>query len=314
MEPVLEPATEPAMERLALDVIIPVRDRSTVVDCVTTLREQASQARGFVLGRILLCDGGSREADCRSQLAQVNQWHDVEVLHCGSAFDFNKGWLLNQGIATATAPLILISDVDILWNTESLEALAIAATSHPHQINAIQSVVESRPQDGAVQRPRYGYRIEAQGEGFRVEVYAVDSAAASSGAASAGAMRPGCGLICARRSRFQDLGGYGHGFRGWGWEDQDFLMRAQLSGCAVGQLGWVMHLSHGDGLRNRFAGEQMPQASRDQNIRRCLAGLAQGRLLGDLPGASQAVGPGQGLPISVVAPPELADFLVSTQD
>lgn len=294
---------ERVMECLALDVIIPVRDRRTVVDCVATLRAQASQAKSFVLRRILLCDGGSREADCQGQLAKVGQWDEVEVLHCGSenkAEAFNKGWLLNQGLAAATAPLTLISDVDILWNIESLEALATAAINAPQQITYIQSVVESEPRHEVLQRPRYAYRIDAQGGGFRVEVYA---------AAPSVSMRPGCGLVCARRSLFYSIGGYGHGFCGWGWEDQDLLMRAQLRDYALGQLGWVTHLSHQDRLRNNPGQGLAPEESRDANIRRCLTGLLQGRLLGDLSGTSIEISLGPTPSISVVAPPELFEPL-----
>lgn len=288
------------MERLALDVIIPVRDRTTILDCVETLRTQASRSKSLVLNRVLLCDGGSKDADCLAQLVQLKQRGDGEVLCCGAGNDggaFNKGWLLNQGIAAATAPLILISDVDILWNLESLEVMASAATSHPNQMTYIQSVIESEPRNQALQRPRYAYQIEVQGNGVRVEVYA---------AAQTEGMRPGCGLVCARRSLFYNIGGYGHGFQGWGWEDQDLLMRVQLLGYTLGQLGQVKHLSHGDELRNRLGG-LAPQRSRDNNICRCLANLAQGKLLGDLPEPSTGLKTWQTPSISVVAPPELSE-------
>jgi glycosyltransferase involved in cell wall biosynthesis len=264
------------MERLSLDVIIPVQDRQTVVECVAMLRAQASRATGFRLGQILLCDGGSREADCRSQLAQVAQWEGVKIYPCGSAnaeATFNKGWLLNQGLAATTAPLVLISDVDILWNTESLDALAIAASQAPDHLYCVQSVVESQPSDRAVPFTRYAYRIGRDGEaGYHVEVYE---------ALPSGPQRPGCGLVCARRSLFLAIGGYRHDFRGWGWEDQDLLMRAQLLGYGLGELGWVTHLSHGDQQRNADGEGRSPQESRDRNIRQCLQGLAQGQWLGD---------------------------------
>lgn len=308
--------------QLELDVIIPVKDRTTVVACLERLRAQVAQAPDLKLGRILLCDGGSRGADCLEQLAQVGDWAEVELLAFpaergpGSLHpsdgadwngDFNKGWLLNQGIATATAPIVLISDVDILWNSGSLTALAIAAASHPDHLYHIQAVEESQPQSPALQRPRYAYRIDALPNRRCVELYA---------APPPGPQRPGCGLVCAQRSLFWQLGGYCQDFRGWGWEDQDLLVRAQLLGYSLGSLGWVTHLSHADGQRNGPGGER-PQDSRDRNILRCLAGLAQGRLRGDLSPAepnAQETGRSPSKPLLFKAPPELMALAEAHQE
>lgn len=273
------------MNKPRLDVIIPVKDRSTVRDCVARLRSEAAQAQGFSLGKILLCDGNSKAIDCQAQLAEVAQWENVERLACRSeeyTRGFNKGWLLNQGLAATTAPIVLISDVDILWNQETLNELAIAAVNHPSRLYYIRSVQESEPQHQASQRPRYGYRIEHQGRGYLVTIYAEPSSLAPvSHPSSTSQLRPGCGLVCAKRSLFQNIGGYRQSFRGWGWEDQDLLIRAQLLGYELGHLGWVTHLSHGDEQRNKFASQQSVQDSRDRNILHCLAELTPDNLQGD---------------------------------
>jgi glycosyltransferase involved in cell wall biosynthesis len=268
----------PPLLNPVLDIVIPVKERVTVERCVSTLIAQMVQAKGLKLGRILLCDGGSHTVACCKQLAKVSQWPAVEVLsfaHKG----FNKAWLLNQGLQAASAPIVIISDVDILWPAETLEAMAAAAAVHPSTLYHVQDVQESEPGNVATQRSRYAYRLTQMADKTSVEVCRAELSVD----AQPQDLRPGCGLVCARRSLFQQLGGYRHCFQGWGWEDQDLLMRAQLLGYPVLPLGTVTHLSHGDSARNAFAGQLAPQESRDRNIRLCLAGLASGKLRGDLP-------------------------------
>ncbi len=277
------------MNPIVLDVIIPIKDRPTLLDCVGELIGAIDGASNIELGQFILCDGGSTDVDCRRQLQAVRQYPGVTVLdraHPG----FNKGWLLNQGIATATAPTLLISDVDILWNSTTVAALADAVAQHLEQLYCIQFVQESIPQNVAIDRPRYSYRIDRANP--TVEVYP---------APPSGSQRPGYGLLCGARSLFESIGGYRHDFYGWGWEDQDLLIRAQLLGYDVSEIGQVIHQSHGDADRNSFAA-WTPQQSRDRNIRICLAGLAKGRLIGDL---TPETTPGKS--IHVLYPPELCD-------
>jgi glycosyltransferase involved in cell wall biosynthesis len=277
------------MNPIVLDVIIPIKDRPTLLDCVAELMAAIDGINHIKLGQLIVCDGGSTAFECQRQLQAIGQYPGVTVFdraHSG----FNKGWLLNQGITAATAPILLISDVDILWDSTAVEALAHAAVQHPEQLYCIQSVQESSPENVAIDRPRYTYRIDRANA--TVEVYP---------APPPGSQRPGYGLLCGARSLFQSIGGYRHDFRGWGWEDQDLLIRAQLLGYSVGEIGEVIHLSHGDADRNSFE-VCTPQASRDRNIRICLTGLAQGRLMGDLiPGMTP------GKPIHILYPPELCD-------
>jgi glycosyltransferase involved in cell wall biosynthesis len=276
LTPLLNPALDLVLDPV-LDIVIPVKERITIERCVLTLIAQMLQTKGLKLGRILLCDGGSRTMACCEQLEKVSQWPAVEVLsfaHKG----FNKAWLLNQGLQAASAPIVITSDVDILWPAETLEAMAIAAAVHPSTLYHVQAVQESEPDNVATQRSRYTYRLIPMAGKTTVELSLnVDVDAQPQD------LRPGCGLVCARRSLWQQIGGYRHCFQGWGWEDQDLLMRAQLLGYRVLPLGTVTHLSHGDSQRNAFAGQLAPQESRDLNIRLCLAGLASGKLRGDLP-------------------------------
>jgi glycosyltransferase involved in cell wall biosynthesis len=274
---------------MKIDVIIPIKNRTTLSDCVAELIAAIDRASDIELGMIWICDGGSSDPTCQQQLQQSAQLPCVTVLDRPHA-NFNKGWLLNQGIAAATAPILLISDVDILWNDLAITALVNAAAQNLQQFCCIQSVKESTLKSVAIDRPRYTYRIDRGNAS--VEVYPTPLL---------GAQRPGYGLLCGSRLLFQAIGGYRHDFRGWGWEDQDLLIRAQLLGYVVSELGEVIHQSHNDTNRNSFEA-CTPQMSRDRNIRICLVGLAEGRLMGDLiPGTTLEK------PIRVLYPPELCD-------
>lgn len=260
-----------AMVEIAVDIVIPVKDRATVLRCISTLLLQMKLVEAFNIGRILLCEGGSSEQDCLEQIHAVAKMPHVEVVNCRHV-GFNKGWLLNQGIRLATAQIVLISDVDILWNAAALSELCQAAY-FSECFYHVQHVEESEADTAAVKRSRYAYKILQTASTPTVEIY---------DAPINRTYRPGCGLICVRRSLLQQVGGYRHCFRGWGWEDQDLLIRAQILGHAVEALGRVMHLSHSDTARNQFDGQRAPQESRDRNISLCLDELAAGRLLGDL--------------------------------
>ena len=262
------------MGAITLDIIIAVKDRTTVFHCVSTLLAQMNLVEGVSSGKILLCDGGSLTQSCQQQLAQVSKLPNVSVLHCFHQ-GFNKGWLLNQGLAASTARLVLISDVDILWNAATLKNLAMAVIGEPNHIYSVRSIRETNSMAEAIRRQRYTYRIVQTAETARVEVYLAPLSAVD---------RPGCGLLCAERKAFQQIGGYRDCFWGWGWEDQDLLIRAQLLGYTVAALGSAVHLTHGDNSRNALHGQCSPEWSRDRNILRCLNGLAKGKLLGDLPG------------------------------
>lgn len=254
-----------------LDVVIPVKDRPTIGQCVLTIKESLSKVGNVELGNILVCDGGSQTATCQRQMAIIQQIPKVTVLSL-SQKGFNKSWLLNQGIQTAKAPIVLISDADILWSATAIRAMMAIVREQTQTVCCIRAVKESEPNFSVPAKLRYTYRIESARRKRLVEIYPT---------AVNPSRRPGCGLLCARRSLFLQVGGYCHSFEHWGWEDRDFLIRAELMGYQRVERGNVVHLSHGDSLRNLPEGGSILE-SRDRNIRICLNRLAKGQLIGDL--------------------------------
>ena len=275
-----------AMAIVTVDIIVPVKNRETVQIVVETLMRELAAAKKIVLGQLLLCDGGSTEPTCLRQIETVSRWKGVRVLQCersdGAAkFEsgFNKGWVMNQGLAAATAQVVLMTDVDILWTADTLEAIALAAAHHPQLIYSVLNIRESDPTAVAVRRARYTYRIEPQKTDTLMDT-STDVLVEICPASVDGKKRPGCGIVAAQRQVFESIGGYKECFVGWGWEDQDLLIRAQLLGYVVVGLGEVVHLSHGDERRNKIA--KSIEESRDRNIMRCVIGLKRHQLLGDL--------------------------------
>ena len=259
--------------RPKLDIIIPVKNRTTVFRCAFTLISQLKPIHTVELGTLWLCDGGSNDSKCLAQLSNIATLNGVKVLtypHAG----FNKGWLLNQGLAISTAQLVMISDVDIVWNTNALQAVVAAALDSEQNLCSVDKVEESEKAAIAIQRQRYAYHIIQEDQGVTVDVR---------NAVKSEDNRPGCGLVCGQRSLFESIGGYRDCFVGWGWEDQDLLIRAQLLGYRVVSAGRVVHLTHGENSRNALTMKCRPELSRDRNILRCLQGIEAGLLRGDLP-------------------------------
>lgn len=250
----------------SIDVIIAVKDRAEIALCVQSLLPVQN------LARIIICDGGSSDLEAQKALQTLEQYSRVCIFRCPIA-GFNKAFLLNQGILKAASTYVLISDADILWNAVAVEALSNLVQSQTETIYYIQNVQESIANSIALQRDRYTYQIRHHAEIDVVEILPVQPQIHD---------RPGCGLICARRETLLKLGGYKECFQGWGWEDQDLLIRANLLGIQVGEVGEVTHLSHTDEKRNRYCNNLKPSQTRDRNIVACLHSLAQGKLWGDL--------------------------------
>jgi glycosyltransferase involved in cell wall biosynthesis len=246
-----------------IDVIIPVKDRPEIETCVQSLVQLPQ------IDRIFICDGGS--TICRDVLTALQPWPNVQILQLPIA-GFNKSYLLNQGIMRTSAELVLISDADIVWNELTLQQLQQSVYSIDDSICSVQQVEETNPGTVALKRDRYTYRITQDG----------DSAILDIQPATEQNHRPGCGLLLARRTTLLKLGGYKELFQGWGWEDQDLLIRAQLLNITVETAGQVLHLSHQDDQRNIFHQNLPPSVTRNHNLLAAIDSLLQHNFWGDL--------------------------------
>jgi len=272
-----------------LDVVVPVKDRPEVARSVRSLL-----GLGPLLHAVHVCDGGTASAGGHAALAELAGRPRVRV-HAHAAPGFDKPRLLNAGLAGCAAPYVLVSDADIVWSAAAVHAMRGALdAAGGRALCCIRHVRESRRGTPSLSRARYGVEVVEEEEAFVVRVRPI---------APAAHLRGGPGLVMARRECWLELGGYAAGFQGWGWEDQDLLVRAKLLGMRVARAGEVHHLSHGEEARNRFHGGVDPVATRDANIVRSCLRLAAGELVGPLRRGGPAC---PARPVRVDLPPGLA--------
>ena len=250
----------------SLEVIIPVKDRFEVLQCVESLARIDAK-----VAKVIVCDGGSTDAQCLEALKKLQRQNNVQVLQFQTP-GFNKSMLFNKGIEQARSEFLLISDADILWSEAALNALLNKVRSDANTICYIREVEESIPSSVARKRDRYTYKVRVTARVAFIDIVSEGTCL----------HRPGCGLICAKKSTLIALGGYKEIFSGWGWEDQDLLIRASLFGIQVRADGGVMHLSHSDKARNRHHDNVAPIRTRNRNIIACLKSLSEGVLKGNL--------------------------------
>lgn len=200
---------------IVLQVIIPVKNRPEIADCVRSLL-----VVGYPMTKIIICDGGTAESKCLSTLQNLANLSQVEWVKYPQS-DFNKSQLINQGLLRASSEYLLISDADIIWNRPAilqllfsiiepttLESLSLkpkiatvknipknASLSAVNNLDnriicCVKSVAESRPQTTALKRERYTYNIQM---GEQIATVNIVSAVAGD------RVRPGCGLLCTRK-------------------------------------------------------------------------------------------------------------------
>jgi glycosyltransferase involved in cell wall biosynthesis len=254
-----------------LEVLLPVKGRDSLASTVASLLE-------IERVNLITIIAGDEQLVLPSLQTNSQRIRIIDLCDCprgnGNAErDFNKSAYLNAGIKAATGDILLVSDADILWNSETIMQLWLKAFSNPDLLVWVACVKESQPNESAINRPRLVPHLDRHSKTIytlRIELEKLST------------VRPGCGLICTSRQNLLDLGGYNEELIGWGWEDRDLAIRAQILGYRVASYGSVIHLSHSDALRNQFSGKQEPLATRNNNIIRSCQAIANGNLRGSL--------------------------------
>jgi glycosyltransferase involved in cell wall biosynthesis len=94
--------------------------------------------------------------------------------------------------------------------------------------------------------------------------------------------RSGPGICCCATADFSRLGGYSSDYIGWGFEDHDFISRAQRLGIAHTSSGVGTHLSHSDAERTQYYYSHDKQLMREVNKARFETRYRQDLILGTL--------------------------------
>ncbi|MEQ9094950.1 MAG: glycosyltransferase [Phycisphaerales bacterium] len=244
-----------------LTVIIPVMDRPTVGETV------ASVARAAPDAAILIADGGTQCArtlacirDAVSRYPRVK--HEVIPQQ-----PFNKARLLNAVVSHAGGRQLLFSDADIVWASDAVTSLYSAATSAGCDLVFVEHVTETQAAAGC--RTIFVATATQTCEGFEVSLHSQ----------AVGHTRPGFGLVLVGRDVFYSVGGFREDLVGYGFEDQDLLLRASLLGYSVSSTAGCQHITHADTERGD---PLLLRKQRNANVLRSLSALARGALHGAL--------------------------------
>lgn len=254
-----------------LSVIIPWRDREELEYALPSIVALAAARAGSIL---IVNFGGDRHA-LEKQLR--DHAHAVSVLDVPTKSYFNKAVANNLGAAAAPGDVLFFCDCDIVLGSPALP-LFDAVETEAGVFGTIAGVRESRPNARAARNiVCFGYRLNLRlRNGRRLEIVDNEEDAEDG-------TRQAPGLLCVRRSDFENVEGYNGGFEGWGWEDQDMIARLTLGGgLRRVQHGVVTHLSHDDAARTRHHPPHLENRweSRDRMFRQALANYDDGRFDG----------------------------------
>lgn len=249
------------MNEVNLEVLIPVKGRKTLTKTILSLIDIDL----IDLITIITVD----ELDFSETKLTNNP--KLRVIQLKKQVEFVKSFYLNQGIKLSLGKFILISDADIIWNTRAVAELYHSVCFQNKTIAHVADVQESEIQNHALKRSRFTpVVVKITPQHFQVKIVSE----------SVSLKRPGCGLICTKKETLLSLGGFNESLQGWGWEDQDLLIRGQILDCQIAKVGEVIHLSHDDSLRNQSG--QNPIETRNKNILLSCQRLMQGIVRGDL--------------------------------
>jgi predicted glycosyltransferase involved in capsule biosynthesis len=250
-----------------LSIIIPWFNRPEIK---TTLLQNRAIFKEYDLEVIVVCCGGDFDwlhEQFQDQTIPEVRWLDLPSEH------FNKSLALNIGASVAQAEQLFFLDTDVLFKYDFLaEALQLINGS---TFVTIDRVFESNPtrQDSNGHLKELGYMVEFVAAGKRTVRVETNRVRFDDGSRSAP------GLIFLSRKHFCQVAGMNAELKRWGWEDIDLILRLQLLlNLERRQVGSVVHLSHGDELRN--LDNQPRPRSEFRNSSKCMANYQQGHYYG----------------------------------
>ncbi len=228
----------------AISVLIPWcgRDEIEWTLAANTPAFRASHAEVLVLN----CAG---DADRLRHLICSSAATDVRQLDI-AAPRFNKCLALNVGLSHARADVVFTLDADVVLLDNVLLELARAAGDGAFAtVEWVYESMPGRPRPGLVGDHTVALVNHSSLEfvlknGRRIQHPISRRDFLDNG-------RVGPGLLAVKKQDLLEIRGYNAELHGWGWEDDDVLVRLQaVLGRSRVQFGKVLHLSHGDDQRN----------------------------------------------------------------
>ena len=253
-----------------VSVIIPWCNRDEIYPAMHENAGYLTESKAEVL--IVNCGGEI----CQDKLPGPNGRYAQHIVTLPTRF--NKALAINIGAAIARAPFMFILDADIIMRSNLLEELHSAIDDS--SFVTVARIVESNEAQRNVEflSSTSAHRRFVLRDGRQIEVI-------TSRISYPGQVRKGTGLLFTRTSDFRAIGGMNSEIVGWGWEDNDVIVRLQIVlNLEPRETGTAVHLTHSDATRFLPSGISAAESD-ENNFAKCLAryeaGLLQGTLAED---------------------------------
>jgi hypothetical protein len=232
---------------------------------------QTLDANGPLLARhgaeVVVVNCGGDAADVAAQLAGYTAAPVRQVVVPDAAH--NRSLARNLGALCSTGSVLFFLDCDVVLKSD-IFAEAAPLLEQGDCFVTILKRFESQPEPPPHRqfiRETIQTREHVCEDGRRAMTQQVFGADGSSS---------GIGQLLVKRADFLHIGGYNSVLEGWGYEDDDVVLRLQFAlGLRSLMIGEVVHLSHGDRLRGGS-----PRVDLPRNRRTCFYNYSQGVFVG----------------------------------
>lgn len=248
-----------------LSILIPWYERDELRVTLARNKPFFSAQEAEVL--ILNCGGDSGRLHALIAAAEVS----VRQLDI-SAPRFNKSLALNIGLSESRSDVVLTLDADIVMLDDSLREVRMLPEDG--SFVTIERVYESEPAAtgtsaiAAAANAFFEFRFRG-GTTIQHQLSSRDAF---------GTRHASPGLLLAKKRELLEVQGYNSELEGWGWEDDDVLVRLQyVVGLRRVLRGAALHLTHSDD-RRIFHGS--PKHSSQRNLIKCCRNYNNGLFLG----------------------------------
>lgn len=223
-----------------VSVVVPTfRDGARAREAAAAMLEQVLP-QDWGLEIVVVNDGSGDDTD-----DLVRSLHRPEVRLLSLTENVGRSGARNAGAKTATGSVIVFMDCDCLPSDASFLAEHIAAL----QSDAIAAV-------GHVSGPDHGFWSRYQAEASLRRERQHRAGLACSGSSQ---------NLAVRRESFQQVGGFDTGYRHYGFEDRDLLIRLSRLGAIAWSAG--AGVEHRDQLCMRLVARKMREAGRYTSAR-----------------------------------------------
>ncbi|MBZ5608250.1 MAG: glycosyl transferase family 2 [Acidobacteriia bacterium] len=263
-------------DKPALSVLIPWYERDELRLTLAANGPFFAAQKAEVL--VLNCGGDSGRLHALIAASEVSGVRQLDI----SAPRFNKSLALNIGLAHSRSDIVLTLDADIVLLDDALREARMLPEDG--SFVTIEWLYEAEPAaiDSLKQRDIGNTSNQiALGPSafleFRFRGGSTVQHQVSRGDAF-GNRHANPGLLLSKKRELLEVQGYNSELEGWGWEDDDILVRLQYAvGLRRVLKGAALHLAHGDD-RRIFEGSR--KQSNQRNFLRCCRNYNHGLFLG----------------------------------